>query len=166
MKNRNRIGVALLGVMLSWIPYGFAFSGQDAWIDMKGEAAGWRTRSPTFFVSEVLDMNADGVLDRASLVVSRDGKRSGIRVCFGGGTRRAPRCAVVGESENIAEVMGLKRLSAGCHSYHENDEGVLSRGNKICSKGQPLQYFRFASASSFFIYDVKSDRFLRYWDSD
>ena len=111
-------------------------------------------------------MNADMVPDKASLVVSADGKRSGIRVCFGGEVVSEPPCIVIGESENIAEVMGLQRMTAGCYDYSESDQGVPSRGKKVCSKGDALSYFRFGSSSSFFVYDLSTDTFSRYWDSD
>ena len=125
----------------------------------------WRRRSDTGFGVVDLDMNGDGVGDRAYLVVSRDRVRSAIKICFGSKDMGiTANCRILAESENIYPVMGLERRNSGCHKFHENDAGNLV-DSKICSKFEVLEYFRFGSSSSFFIYDEKSDSFGRYWDS-
>lgn len=60
--------------------------------------------------------------------------------------------------------MGLEKRAPGCHEYVE-DESANSSGT-ICSKFDGLDYFRFASSGSFFIYNDKTGNFERYWDSD
>ena len=125
----------------------------------------WRDVAPTKFLSVKLDMDGDGKKDIAAIVVSRDLKKSAIRVCFGG-TIRKQQCQIIAAGENIADVMGLEQKSPGCYVYTEDDAGNLSRGQQICGRNSILEYFKFGSASSFFIYEISSDKFARYWDSD
>ena len=126
---------------------------------------GWRRHSETGFGVVQLDMNGDGIDDRASLVVSQDGIRSAIKICFGVKDGSVDvNCRIFAEGENIYSVMGLEKRSPGCYEFHEDDAGNIS-GGRICGKFDALEYFRFGSSSSFFIYDEKSDSFGRYWNS-
>ena len=127
----------------------------------------WRSASPTRFASLSLDVNGDRSPDQASLVVSGDLKQSGIKVCYGKGQKsETESCAVIAVEENTAEVMGLEKKKPGCYDYDEDGSGASSGGKKICSQNEIIEYFRFGSAGSFFIYDNKSNTFKRYWDSD
>lgn len=125
----------------------------------------WRSASPTGFASVSLDLDGDRVPDRASLVVSSDAKKSGIKVCYGAKTQ-AESCTVTAVEENIAGVMGLEKRKPGCYDYNEDDGGIASEGKKACSKSDILDYFRFGSSGSFFIFDRESNALKRYWDSD
>lgn len=125
----------------------------------------WRRHSETGFGVVQLDMNGDGLDDRASLVVSQDGARSAIKICFGSKDGDVDvDCRILAEGENIYPVMGLEKRSPGCYEFHEDDAGNTSDG-RICSKFDALEYFRFGSSSSFFIYDENGDSFGKYWDS-
>ena len=62
--------------------------------------------------------------------------------------------------------MGLEKKKPGCYAYIEDAYGTSSGGKKICSQNEVVEYFRFGSAGSFFIYDQSSNTFKRYWDSD
>lgn len=42
----------------------------------------------------------------------------------------------------------------------------LAPNAPVCSKAEALDYFRFGSAGSFFLYDKNTRHFSRYWDSD
>ena len=126
---------------------------------------GWRRYSETGFGVVQLDVNGDGFDDQASLVVSRDGVRSAIKICFGSkDTDASASCKVLAESESIYAVMGLEKRNPGCYEFHEDDAGNIADG-KVCSKFDVLEYFRFGSSGSFFIYDDNNDIFSRYWDS-
>lgn len=141
---------------------------QEEWVNVSSEDLSkddWRRHSENNFGSARLDMNGDGIGDEAALVVSQDAKRSAIRICFGIKDGKADMpCHVIADSENIYSVMGLERRDPGCYEYHEDDEGNVKMG-EVCSKFDILEYFRFASSSSFFIYDENDGEFHRYWDS-
>jgi hypothetical protein len=83
----------------------------DGWVRlsmMDVQEQSWRDVAPTKFLSVRLDMDGDGKKDAAAIVVSRDLKKSAIRVCFGG-TARKQQCQIIAKSENIADVMGLEQ---------------------------------------------------------
>jgi len=143
----------------------------DRWIALHSDAVkadSWRKVSPTQFLSVNLDMNGDAIADVATLVVSSDQSRSAIKICFGNksAAKSNEDCSIFATSENIASVMGLDKKPAGCYEYHEDDSGKPSSGKKRCSKNDVLEYFKFGSASSFFIYNQEMKTFDRYWDSD
>ena len=127
----------------------------------------WRSASKTGFASVSLDVNGDRVPDKATLVVSGDAKQSGIELCYGANSKsEAAVCTIIAAEENAAEVMGLEKKKPGCYEYNEDEAGISSNGKKACSRNDILEYFRFGSAGSFFIYDRESNAFKRYWDSD
>lgn len=128
----------------------------------------WRKTSPTAFAKVHLDMNGDGLQDEAALVVDRVRHRSGLRVCLATKDPGVPAdCRILAEhdQEDAYEIMGLDVRAPGCHDYNALNDRTDVDG-RICSRRQGLDYFRFASSSSFFLYDQKTDRFNRYWDSD
>ena len=164
--------IALLGIgALCLFSQSDAISCEDqrGWVTvehsqlMKDE---WRRHSATGFGQVTLDMNGDGISDHASLVVSRDGTKSGVKVCLGSEAvgDADPNCRVLAESENVYSVMGLEMRSPGCYEFHEDEAGEPSEGS-VCSKFDALEYFRFGSSSSFFVYNTRSGNFERYWDS-
>jgi hypothetical protein len=159
------VQVAITLAVLSCIDHAAANDGWIRLLEDQVKEQGWRDVSPTRFLSANMDIDGDGKKDVAAIVVSRDSKKSAIRICFGDATRR-PQCHVVAESENISDVMGLERKSPGCYAYREDASGNLSRGEKICGRADLLEYFKFGSASSFFLYKDRSRKFERYWDSD
>lgn len=165
---RKILCVSILTPLISFHGDAISCDEKNEWVVVDvGELMkeGWRRHSETGFGVVNLDMNGDGVGDQASLVVSQDGVRSAIKVCFGskdGGVDA--NCRTLAEGENVYPVMGLEKRNPGCYEFHEDDAGNLSDG-RICSKFDALEYFRFGSSGSFFIYDEKSDRFGRYWNS-
>ena len=128
----------------------------------------WRRTSPTAFAKVSLDMNGDGLKDEATLVIDRARHHSGLRVCFGKKGPKSPsQCHILVDDnlEDGYDVMGLDVRAPGCHLYNTVNDLVDASG-RICSRAQALEYFRVGSASSFFLYDQKTGRFNRYWDSD
>jgi len=127
---------------------------------------GWRRHSDAGFGFVDLDMNGDGVSDRASLVTSGDGVRSAIEICFGTkDVSPSGNCRILAEGVNVYFVMGLAKRSAGCYEYYEDDAAGAGAGGAVCTQFDVLEYFRFGSSGSFFIYDKRMDNFRRYWDS-
>lgn len=128
----------------------------------------WRRASPTAFAKVSLDMNGDGLKDEATLVIDHVRHHSGLRVCFGKKERTSPpNCHILVDDdlEDSYDDMGLDVRAPGCHLYNTvNDQG--DAGGRICSRAQGLNYFREGSSTSFFLYDTKTGRFNRYWDSD
>lgn|GEM_PF-5528875 len=143
-------------------------SGDHDWVPIAQESAEqqiWRSESPTRFLAAVGDFDGDGHPDAASLVASADGEKSAVRICWGGPARQ-PSCSIAAAGEFDADVMGLSRRAPGCYAYHEDDDGQPSRGNKVCTRADALEYFRFGSSSSFFVVEAGTGQLVRYWDSD
>jgi hypothetical protein len=140
--------------------------GVDDWIrieDSKLSEDHWRPSAPDNFGAVVLDLNNDGLMDEAFLVVNRGATRSAVKVCFGGnGQSSAGRCRVIAAGTNISSVMGLDKRPRGCYEYSEADVGSGTSG-RVCSKGDVLEYFRFGSSSSFFV--AEGGVLVRYWES-
>ena len=128
----------------------------------------WRRTSPTAFAKVSLDMNGDGLKNEATLVIDRARHHSGLRVCFGKKERTSPsNCHILVDDdlEDSYDDMGLDVRGPGCHLYNTMNDLVDASG-RICSRAQGLNYFREGSSTSFFLYDTKTGRFNRYWDSD
>lgn len=141
---------------------------RSEWIDVEISSLmkeRWRRHSETGFGRVDLDINGDGAGDQASLVVSRDGSRSAIKICLGPTLQGAgSACQIVAEAADIHIVMGLEKRGPGCYEFYEDDSGQSSEG-RVCTKHDVLEYFRFASSSSLFIYDSQTASFRRYWQS-
>lgn len=144
-----------------------ADSNAESWLPLNigGQTErNWRAKSPTSFATVSLDLDGDKVADRAALVVSGDAKRSGIEICYGKKSA-SQDCVVIAVEENIAEVMGLEKRKPGCYDYIDSDS-LESSPKIVCSESDILDYFRFGSSGSFFLYDQESRTLKRYWDSD
>lgn len=142
----------------NWVPVSIKALREDA----------WRRSSPHAFAHVRLDMNGDGVKDEAMLVVDRVRHRSALKVCLASNARGVSAdCQILAEDEDEGgyEIMGLEVRAPGCHRYNELNEGS-DTGGQVCSKAEALDYFRFGSAGSFFLYDKNTRHFSRYWDSD
>jgi hypothetical protein len=166
---RNILYVSVFVSLISFRGDAIPCEDQSVWVSVDAKelmSQEWRRHSKTGFGQVYLDINGDGVDDHASLVVSQDRTRSAIRICLGSKMMDdvGSNCRVLAESENVYPVMGLEKRKSGCYDFHEDDAGNLSDG-KVCSKFDALEYFRFGSSGSFFIYDEGSGVFDRYWDS-
>ena len=125
-------------------------------------------QSDAGFASVTLDMKGDGLDDEATLVVSRSGKRSAVRICLSAASyhetgKSGVNCRVVAESGDIHGVMALDKRVPGCYEFYESD--TTRSGGQVCTKFEALEYFRFASAGSFFVYSKGDESIGRYWDS-
>lgn len=142
----------------AWMPADLDYLRQDA----------WRNDLPTAFASATLDMNGDGLMDEAMLVTDPVGHRSGLRICLASKQPKASReCHVLAVVDDALgyDVMGLLVEPAGCYDYFALNDGPEVKA-KVCSRAHVLDYFRFGSAASYFVYDRKTRRFNRYWYSD
>lgn len=95
------------------------------------------------------------------MVESADGKRSAIEVCIAG-----MRCQLIAERSPPVEDMGIDRLAAGCTEFQSKEGDPAPTPGRICHKGEAIQFFRFASASSFFVFNDKTGNFDEYWEGD
>lgn len=140
----------------SWLPAGQA--------DLKRDA--WRSESNVGYLSARLDIDGDGREDKAILVTSADGAQSAVRICL---NVVAPdvetRCHIVGKGPNVQSIMGLDKRAPSCFRFSEN-ERTGEKDGRDCAKADVLEYFRFGSASSYFLFDPKTRTFDRYWISD
>lgn len=164
----NVVDVGMLVIIASFQGAGVVDGRAVAWVDFDSNGSmeeGWRRHSETGFRSAYLDINGDGVRDQATMVVSSDDARAAIRICFGSEVLNTlGDCRIIAEGENFSSAMGLEVRSAGCYEFYEDD--LLSRADgPVCSRRDVLEYFRFGSSGSFFIYDENLEVFRRYWDS-
>jgi hypothetical protein len=128
----------------------------------------WRSDSSTRYLSAHADFDGDGVGDLAELVVSDRQDLCAVRIRLSS----RPGDAVIVAKERPKELvgaMGVDVLPPGSYAT------ACGKGYFDCAPGEPisvtlrlpgLEYFRWASASSIFVWQRRSLQFERYWLSD
>jgi hypothetical protein len=133
-----------------------------------------RAQSPTRFAKAVADFNGDGVKDEAFLLKSTkySGQALFVRLSDGNGGYRWVQLDSIDwgpKYPNVDLAMAIEVLEPGIHEYYCFD------GEKDCDLGKKkklrltkpgLSYYKFESSGSFFLWDDKSKKFRRAWNSE
>jgi hypothetical protein len=136
-----------------------------------------RAASPTRFARAVADFNGDGVEDEAVLLKSTkySGQALFVRLSDGNKGYRWVQLDSIDwgpKYPNVDLSMAIEVLKPGVHEYYCFD------GEKACDGDEPakkkkltltkpgLSYYKFESSGSFFLWDAKTNKFLRAWNSE
>lgn len=129
----------------------------------------WRQKDAEKFSVAIGDFNGDGVLDRAILLVSRNGKRAGLYVFLSGNGGFKAYALDVKNSAEVLPVMGIAKVTPGKYKT------ACGKGYWTCKKNEPsellvqhdaVEYFKAESTSSYFYWNGQAKSFKRVWISD
>jgi hypothetical protein len=142
---------------------------QDAgWrpVDSRVVQQEWRATDPDRYLRAQADFDGDGVVDEARLMIAGDGKTYALLVYPSSLQRQV---VLEEESAPFLDVMGISVAIPGTYRT------ACGKGYWKCEQDEPpeitltmpgIDYFREASANSFFWWDKKTRSFKRIWISD
>lgn len=133
-----------------------------------------RKDSPTKYAKVIADFNGDGINDEAFLLKSTKFSGEGLFVRLSDGQKgfKWMKLDVIDWGEEYPKVnlsMGISVAKPGAYKT------ACGKGYFECKEGEPevlklrqpaIDYFRFESANSFFVWDEKTKSFKRIWMSD
>ncbi len=133
-----------------------------------------RNDSPTKYSKAVADFNGDGIVDEAYLLKSTKFSGEGLFVRLS--DKRIGFKWVELDIIDWGKEYPKVDLSMGIDiAKHGKYKTACGKGYFECNEGEPevlnlkqpaINYFRFESANSFFVWDNKTRRFNRIWMSD
>lgn len=140
------------------------------YLDTKYLSDNWRRGDASKFTSVRGDFNGDGIADEAKLVVNRSGSMMGI-VVFLSHCNSTPKMYLI---KNIIEkhqvaAIGIRKVSAGKYKT------ACGKGYWNCKKNESpeisihndaIEYFKYESASAYYIFNCKNNSFNKMYLSD
>jgi hypothetical protein len=133
------------------------------------ENLGWRKEDPNFYISAKADFDGDGKEDEARLLINDKENKMGLFVTLSSQNRGNPLLLEAIADKRTIEVMGIEVAKPGTYKT------ACGKGYWACKKGEPselkltnpaIDFFRFGSANSYFVWDTKTKKFKRIWMSD
>jgi hypothetical protein len=134
-----------------------------------GDNLGWRKENPHFYIKAKADFDGDGKEDEASLLINDKENKMGLFVTLSSQKMVRPLLLEAIDDKRTIEVMGIEVAKPGTYKT------ACGKGYWTCKKGEPavlrlkfpvIDFFRFESANSFFVWDSKTKKFKRIWMSD
>jgi hypothetical protein len=128
----------------------------------------WRNQSPHHYAEVSADFDGDGRPDQARLMVATSGRQAALVVELGDSPAHE---IVLDLLDDVAwlDTMGIDVVAPGKYPT------ACGKGYWKCERAEPaeltlhrpaIDYFRFESANSYFVYDSEAQRFQRIWMSD
>jgi hypothetical protein len=133
------------------------------------ENLGWRKEDPNFYISVKADFDGDGKEDEARLLINDKENKMGLFVTLSSQKRANPLLLEAIDDKRTIEVMGIEVAKPGTYKT------ACGKGYWACERGEPavlnlkspaIDFFRFESANSYFVWDTKTKKFKRIWMSD
>jgi hypothetical protein len=130
---------------------------------------GWRKGNPNLYVTAKADFDGDGQEDVARLLINDKKNKTGLLVTLSSQKKAEPLLLEAIDDKRIIEVMGIDVAKPGTYKT------ACGKGYWTCKKGEPselkltnpaIDFFRFESANSYFVWDTKTKKFKRIWMSD
>lgn len=129
----------------------------------------WREKSQAKFSSIKADLDGDGKIDQAMILVNKDGKTFGLFVWWGADKFTTSKEVYVEKEIGLLQNMGIEVSKPGTFKT------ACGKGYYDCPKGESeeinlftegIDYFQNESANSVFHWDPKEKLFKRTWMSD
>ncbi len=153
------------------VPLGYRLPTQEELADKD------RAESPTRFARAVADFNGDGVEDEAVLLKATkySGQALFIRLSDGNRGHQWVQLDSIDwgpKYPNVNLSMAIEVLKPGIHEYYcfdgekDCDGDAPAKKKKLRLTKPGLSYYKFESSGSFFLWDDKTKKFRRAWDSE
>jgi len=168
----KRIFCAILFFLI--IPIGLSAKDTVSWrtpeVAELGHDSSWRREDPDLHLTARADFDGDGKEDVARLLIINDKEnKMGLFVTLSSKKKAEPLLLEAMDDKNTIEVMGVEVAKPGTYKT------VCGKGYWTCKKGEPsllrlhrpaIDFFRFESANSYFIWRIDKKKFNRIWMSD
>jgi hypothetical protein len=121
------------------------------------------------YLAAKADFDGDGKEDEARLLINDKENKMGLFVTLSSQERKTPVLLDTIADKRTIEVMGIEVAKPGAYKT------ACGKGYWACKKGEPselgltnsaIDFFRFESANSYFVWDSKTKKFIRIWTSD
>jgi hypothetical protein len=134
-----------------------------------GPDSSWREEHPGQYLMVTADFDGDGKNDVACLLINDKENKMGLFVTLSSRMEIGPFLLEAIDDKNTIEVMGIAIAKPGTYKT------ACGKGYWACEKGEPAQlrlrrpaidFFRFGSANSYFMWCKDKKKFDRIWMSD
>ncbi len=134
-----------------------------------GQGSNWRKESADLYLVAKADFDGDGKEDVARLIVNDKENKIGLFVTLSSRKGAQPLLLETLDDKNTIEVMGIEVVRPGTYKT------ACGKGYWKCKKGEAhelklhragIDFFRFESANSYFIWHAGKKKFERTWISD
>jgi hypothetical protein len=155
------------------IPIGLSATDIASWrtpdLAELGHDSSWRKEDPDLYLMAKADFDGDGKEDVARLLINDKENKMGLFVTLSYKKKAEPLLLEAIDDKNTIEVMGVEVAKPGTYKT------ACGKGYWTCKKGEPAQlrlhrpgidFFRFESANSYFIWRKDKKKFERIWMSD
>jgi len=128
-----------------------------------------RTGDPFGYLKAKADFNGDGIIDTAILLINDKNNKMGLFVSVSSGEKFNIIQLAEMDDKTWVDAMGVSTVKPGKYKT------ACGKGYWECGKGIPevlnlkyhaVNFFKFGSANSFFVYDKNLNEFKRIWISD
>lgn len=130
----------------------------------------WRQDDFSKFTVVTGDFNGDGTADEARLVINKNGSMVGI-VVFLSQSTKSPKMYLLKNKINKSKIaaIGIKKVSAGkyttaCGKGYWNCK--KNESSEIVVTSDAIEYFKYESASAYYIFNSNNNSFNKVWISD
>ena len=167
----KRIFCAILFLLI--IPFGLSAKDFASWrtpsLAELGHDSSWRKDDSDLYLMAKADFDGDGKEDVARLLINDKENKMGLFVTLSSEKKAQPLLLEAIDDKNTIEVMGVEVAKPGTYKT------ACGKGYWTCKKGEPAQlrlrrpaidFFRFESANSYFIWRTDKKKFDRIWMSD
>jgi hypothetical protein len=134
-----------------------------------GKESAWRDKDPNRYLLVKADFDGDGEEDVARLLINHKDGKIGLFVTMGYRKKTIPLLLETIEGKAMIEVFGIEVVKPGTYIT------ACGKGIWKCKKGEPeelhlrnpgIDFFKYESASSYFIWNARKKRFDRIWIDD
>lgn len=130
---------------------------------------GWRKEDPNLYLMGKADFDGDGREDVARLLINDKEDKMGLFVTLSSRKKPEPLLLEAMDDKQTIEIMGIGIVKPGTYKT------ACGNGYWPCKNGEPavlrlknpaIDFFRFESANSYFVWAKETKQFRRIWMSD
>jgi hypothetical protein len=129
----------------------------------------WRKEDPNHYLMAKADFDGDGKEDSARLLINEKENKMGLFVTLSSRKKAGPLLLEAMDDKQMIEIMGIAVVKPGTYKT------ACGKEYWPCKKGEPsvlrlrnpaIDFFSFASANSYFVWNKERKQFQRIWMSD